>query len=82
MPGYILPLETLIEQFEHLPGIGHKTAVRLAFSVLEGTEEEAQAFVKERKKLHPDARHTVFASLAADLTGFVMSVLCVRMLMN
>jgi uncharacterized YigZ family protein len=25
------------------------------------TEEEALAFVKERKKLHPDARHTVFA---------------------
>lgn len=25
------------------------------------TEEEAMAFVKARKKLHPDARHTVFA---------------------
>ena len=25
------------------------------------SEEEAMAFVKERKKLHPDARHTVFA---------------------
>ena len=25
------------------------------------TEEEAMAFVKERKKAHPDARHTVFA---------------------
>lgn len=44
MAGYILPLEKLIEQFEHLPGIGHKTAVRLAFSVLEGTEEDAAAF--------------------------------------
>ena len=27
------------------------------------TEEEAMAFVKERKKMHPDARHTVFAYL-------------------
>ena len=27
------------------------------------TEEEALAFVKERKKMHPDARHTVFAYL-------------------
>ena len=27
------------------------------------TEEEAMAFVKERKKRHPDARHTVFAYL-------------------
>ena len=46
MSGYILPLERLIEQFERLPGIGHKTAVRLAFSVLEGTEEDAQAFAQ------------------------------------
>lgn len=46
MPGYILPLEQLIEQFEHLPGIGHKTAVRLAFSVLDGSEEEAAAFAE------------------------------------
>ncbi len=27
------------------------------------TEEEAMAFVRERKKMHPDARHTVFAYL-------------------
>ncbi|MBQ9099063.1 MAG: YigZ family protein [Clostridia bacterium] len=27
------------------------------------TEDEAMAFVKERKKMHPDARHTVFAYL-------------------
>ena len=27
------------------------------------TEEEAMAFVKERRKMHPDARHTVFAYL-------------------
>lgn len=55
MPGYILPLEKLIEQFEHLPGIGHKTAVRLAFSVLEGTEEEAGAFAQAIL----DAKHKV-----------------------
>ena len=30
------------------------------------TKEEADAFVKERKKLHPDARHTVFAYLLRD----------------
>ena len=27
------------------------------------TEEEAMTFVRERKKMHPDARHTVFAYL-------------------
>ena len=44
MAEYILPLEKLIEQFRRLPGIGKKTAVRLAFSVLDFTEEEARAF--------------------------------------
>ena len=46
MTNYIRPLEALIEQFERLPGIGHKTAVRLAFSVLDRTEEEAEAFAE------------------------------------
>lgn len=44
MAEFILPLERLVEQFRKLPGIGKKTAVRLAFSVLEFTEEEADAF--------------------------------------
>lgn len=30
------------------------------------SEEQALAFVKERRKLHPDARHTVFAYLLKD----------------
>ena len=44
MAEYILPLEKLIEQFRRLPGIGKKTAVRLAFSVLDFSPEEAEAF--------------------------------------
>ncbi len=44
MAEYILPLEKLIEQFRHLPGIGQKTAVRLAFAVLDFSKEEAFAF--------------------------------------
>ena len=42
--GYIQPLQALIEQFERLPGIGHKTAVRLAFSVLDFSDADAKAF--------------------------------------
>ena len=38
------PLEKLIEQFEQLPGIGHKSAQRLAFHVLGLPEAEAQEF--------------------------------------
>lgn len=46
MAEYILPLEKLIEQFRRLPGIGQKTAVRLAFAVLDYTDEEAKAFAE------------------------------------
>ena len=37
-------LETLVEQFARLPGIGRKSAQRLAFHVLSLSEEEARAF--------------------------------------
>lgn len=37
-------LETLVEQFARLPGIGNKTAQRLAFYVLNLPEQDAQAF--------------------------------------
>ena len=36
----------LINQFERLPGIGHKSAVRLAFYVLESPKEVAEEMAK------------------------------------
>lgn len=44
MDEYILPLEKLIEQFGKLPGIGRKTAVRLAFSMIERDEQKVKEF--------------------------------------
>ncbi len=48
-------LTKLIEEFEKLPGIGHKNAQRLAFHVLDGTKEEAMrlanAIVSARENL-------------------------------
>ena len=44
MTEYILPLQKLIEEFSHLPGVGQKTAARYAFAVLDMTEEEAENF--------------------------------------
>lgn len=35
-------INKLIKQFEKLPGIGHKTAVRLAFHILESPKETAE----------------------------------------
>ena len=37
-------IEKLIENFEKLPSIGHKTAQRLAFHMLDISEEEAKEF--------------------------------------
>ena len=39
-------LENLIEKFASLPGIGYKTAQRLAFHILSQTEEDAAAFAE------------------------------------
>ncbi len=41
---YLPALEALILNFKRLPGIGHKSAVRMAFSLLEFTDQEAQGF--------------------------------------
>ena len=46
MEYFVPPLEILVEQFAKLPGIGKKTATRLAFHVLNSSNEEAQAFAK------------------------------------
>ncbi len=46
MNFYITPVARLIEEFEKLPGIGHKTAQRLAFHVLDMSEESAKSFAE------------------------------------
>ena len=44
MAEYIAPLERLIEQFRSLKGIGKKTATRLAFCILDFSEEQTERF--------------------------------------
>lgn len=52
----IVPLTELINQFERLPGIGKKTAQRLAYSIIEQPPERAQKFaealINAREKIH------------------------------
>ena len=45
MSEFAPSIEKLIESFERLPSIGHKTAARLAFHVLDWNEEETNAFI-------------------------------------
>ena len=56
MANNIVPLAELIAQFERLPGIGRKTAQRLAYSILEQPPERAEKFaealVNARSKIH------------------------------
>ena len=56
MSNNIVPLTELISQFERLPGIGKKTAQRLAYDILEQPPERAEKFaealVNARRKIH------------------------------
>ena len=55
----------LINQFERLPGIGHKTAVRLAFYILESPQQVAE----EMSKVLVEAKQNVkFCSTCFNLT--------------
>ena len=69
----IAPLNELIAQFERLPGIGKKTAQRLAFSILEQPPERAQKFaealVNARKKIH-------FCSVCQGFTDLDTCTIC------
>ena len=46
MSYYSPSIEKLIESFEKLPSIGSKTAARLAFYILNASEEETNEFIK------------------------------------
>lgn len=46
MSYYSPSIEKLIESFEKLPSIGNKTAVRLAFYMLNASKEETDSFIK------------------------------------
>ncbi|MGN0663452.1 MAG: recombination mediator RecR [Negativibacillus sp.] len=52
----VLPLTRLIEQFERMPGIGKKSAQRLAFYVLDMPQEKAkqlaQTILEAHEKIH------------------------------
>ena len=67
------PLSKLIEQFERLPGIGHKTAQRLAFHVLnlpdEAARNFAQAILEAKEKIH-------YCTLCQNLTDAELCPIC------
>ena len=67
MSYVVAPLERLIEQFERLPGIGHKTAQRLAFFLLSLPDSTADDFVDAIKDAREKIREcSVCRNLAED----------------
>ena len=48
----LAPLQNLIDQFERMQGIGHKTAQRMAFYVLGLSDEETRAFTDAITEAH------------------------------
>ncbi len=52
MERKIPPLTRLVEQFERMPGIGHKSAQRLAFHVLEMNDGEINSFTSAINDAH------------------------------
>lgn len=69
----IAPLNELVKQFECLPGIGKKTAQRLAYNILEQPPERAKQFaealVNAREKIH-------FCACCQTLTDLELCQIC------
>lgn len=73
MSVYAAPVARLIEEFEKLPGIGHKTAQRLAFHVLNMPLEK----VERLANVISDAKiKTKYCSICGNLTDTEVCVLC------
>lgn len=73
MQTFPVPVEKLVEQFQKLPGIGHKSAQRLAFHVLSLTEADAQAFAEAIL----DAKKSVFCcEVCQNLTDSQVCPIC------
>jgi recombination protein RecR len=65
MLDYAEPVTKLIDEFKRLPGIGQKSAQRLAFHVLRMSEGEVERFVAALEEVK---RKIVFCSVCNNLT--------------
>ena len=74
MAGYnALPLELLAEEFAKLPGIGLKTAQRLAYSIISRPEEDVERFANA---LLAAKRDIHYCPCCQNLTDLEMCPIC------
>lgn len=72
--GYNLaPLQNLIDQFERMQGIGHKTAQRMAFYVLGLSDAQAQEFAKAITDAHTKIKQ---CKICCDLADDELCPIC------
>ena len=76
MSYYSPSIEKLIESFEKLPSIGSKTAARLAFYILDASEEETNEFisaiVNAKKNLNSCVLSIAIISLTSSTTHIIL----------
>ena len=71
--AYAGPIARLVQQLAKLPGIGEKTAARLAFHILRGSSEDAAALSAAIVEVKQKIR---FCSVCCDLTDRDPCALC------
>lgn len=69
----LAPLQNLIEQFECMQGIGHKTAQRMAFYVLDLSNEDAKRFAQAITDAHTKIRQ---CKICCDLADDELCPIC------
>ena len=69
----LAPLQNLIEQFERMPGIGNKTAQRMAFYVLGLTKDQVAEFAKAITHAHTKIRQ---CKICCDLADDELCPIC------
>ncbi len=65
MLEYAEPVTKLIDEFKRLPGVGHKTAQRLAFYILRTPEADVERFIAALKEVK---QRIIFCSICNNLT--------------
>ncbi len=65
MLDYAEPVTKLIDEFKRLPGVGHKSAQRLAFHLLKATTEEAERLITAIREVK---EKITFCSVCNNLT--------------
>ena len=73
MDYYAVPIAKLVEEFERLPGIGHKSAQRLAFHVINMPIEKVQGLANS---ILEAKQKTKYCSICSNLTDVDPCPLC------